>query len=198
MSATEDIDDDSIDEVIHADNMLMDMFFEFFYVFIVEINRFESFRKKFGINLLFGMVSMFFLLFEYPKQRSEILVLFFQKEKKYNKHNKYNNTQEYNNSSHYFLLQNKHCYTIYMRLSIKTQTKNFNSLISVVVWISWYRLSLIFYHDRIFSWFTRYLPIRDFLFYWISGWLCFSLSNFQKKYILKIFSTSADISRKTC
>ena len=84
MSTTQDINHDGIDKSVHAYDMLVKMLFEMVQFFVMEVNRFESLFKKFGIDNVKSL-SMFFFSFQ---KIEYILGIFFEK---YQNH-RHNNT----------------------------------------------------------------------------------------------------------
>lgn len=83
MSATKDIDDDSIDQSIHSDDMHMKSLFEMFQFWIVEFERFESFLEISGI---YPMMKVRRFLFFFEKLEHMFAIVF----EKYQEHNSYN------------------------------------------------------------------------------------------------------------
>ena len=61
MSATEDIDDDGVDKIIHSDDMFVDMFFQVFQFGIVEFQMEKSFLEVSRIDDVTSRFRMFFL-----------------------------------------------------------------------------------------------------------------------------------------
>ena len=78
MSATENIDHDSVDEGIHSYDMVMERFFEMFEVRVMELERFESFFKIFGIYPM-TEIRGFLLFFE---NIEHIFAIFLEKHQK--------------------------------------------------------------------------------------------------------------------
>lgn len=64
MSSAENIDDDCIDQVIHSDDMSMNVFLEMFQIRVLEVNLLKSLLKKFSMDAVREYISMLFLFFE--------------------------------------------------------------------------------------------------------------------------------------